>query len=253
MTLSLLLLSSSTLSHPMSTLASSPPSPSSSPALDPSFLPSNARVTDKVFFDISIAGVPAGTLSMGVFGDQAPVTVGNFLKVLNGQGQSASYMYSSVWRVLAGSCIDMGRVGGGGGKQLKREINESGVMRIKTENAADWTRNTEVNGLKHAEPFLLTMVRGGGTFEFSVTTAPVPALDRDHVVFGRLLMKPDEKERESNQAVVDKIGRVKVSTDDIVASKTLFAAAGKGFDPRAKIIYLNKPLQKIVVTAVGML
>lgn len=53
--------------------------------------------------------------------------------------------------------------------------------------------------------------------------------------------------------MIEKILKVKVSTDDPIASKKIFAAAGKGFDPRAKIIFLNKPLQKIVVTAAGTL
>jgi hypothetical protein len=33
----------------------------------------------------------------------------------------------------------------------------------------------------------------------------------------------------------------------------VFASAGKGFDPRAKIIFLNKPLRKIVVKECGKL
>jgi cyclophilin family peptidyl-prolyl cis-trans isomerase len=205
---------------------------------------------------MSIAGQPAGRFTMGLFGKNSPEIVGNFLKVLNGEGQSASYVYSTVWRVLDGYCIDMGRVVGGGGKKLKKEINESGVMRIKTGNAADWTRNTEINELKHVEPFLLTMKRGGGTYEFSVTTQANEELDKDHVVFGRLLMKEgggEEKYRKGNEEVIESILKVKVSTDDPIASKKIFAAAGKGFDPRAKIIYLNKPLQKIVVTGAGTL
>lgn len=32
--------------------------------------------------------------------------------------------------------------------------------------------------------------------------------------------------------------QVPVSTDDPIQSKKLFSSAGKGFDPRAKIIYL---------------
>ena len=33
-------------------------------------------------------------------------------------------------------------------------------MRISAANAADWTSNTEVNDLRHTEPFLLTTKRG---------------------------------------------------------------------------------------------
>jgi hypothetical protein len=45
--------------------------------------------------------------------------------------------------------------------------------------------------------------------------------------------------------------QVPVSTDDPIQSKKLFSSAGKGFDPRAKIIYLYKPLKKIQVRNTG--
>ncbi len=45
--------------------------------------------------------------------------------------------------------------------------------------------------------------------------------------------------------------QVPVSTDDPIQSKKLFASAGKGFDPRAKIIYLYKPLKKIQIRNTG--
>jgi hypothetical protein len=48
-------------------------------------------------------------------------------------------------------------------------------------------------------------------------------------------------------------GQVPISKEDPLGSKTVFAAAGKGFDPRAKIIYLNKPLQKITIAKAGVM
>jgi len=90
----------------------------------------------------------------------------------------------------------MGRIVGGGGKRLEKNINPSGYMRISTSNAADWTRNLDANYLSHDRPFLLTQKKGGGTFEFSVTLAANPKLDQDNIVFGELL---------SGQEVVDQI------------------------------------------------
>lgn len=55
-----------------------------------------------------------------------------------------------------GVCIDLGRITGGGGKKLQKNINESGYMRISSANAAAWTENTEMNRLSHEKPFLLT-------------------------------------------------------------------------------------------------
>lgn len=59
--------------------------------------------------------------------------------------------------------------------------------RVSSSNAAEWTRNDEVNGLKHDTPFLLTTKKGGGTYEFSITLAADRKLDSDHIVFGRML------------------------------------------------------------------
>jgi cyclophilin family peptidyl-prolyl cis-trans isomerase len=86
-----------------------------------------------------------------------------------------------------GKCIDLGRITGGGGKKLERKINESGYMRVSSANAAEWTRNDDANLLRHDAPLLLTTPRGGGTYEFSITLAPNTQLDKDHLVFGKLL------------------------------------------------------------------
>jgi cyclophilin family peptidyl-prolyl cis-trans isomerase len=131
-------------------------------------------------------------------------------QVLDNKAQGASYDFSTVWRVQQDSCIDFGRVVGGGGKKLQKNINESGYMRIASENAAAWTSNTEVNDLRHTEPYLLTMKRGGGTYEFSVTLRANAELDKDHVVFGQLLMGEGEEMKRSNEEVVKEILKVKV-------------------------------------------
>jgi cyclophilin family peptidyl-prolyl cis-trans isomerase len=75
-----------------------------------------------------------------------------------------------------------------------------------------------------------------------VTLAPDAQLDKTNLVFGRVL---------EGEEVVRRVSEVPVSREDYISSKSLFAAAGKGFDPRAKIIYLNKPLQKVVVKQAG--
>ena len=58
-----------------------------------------AQVTDKVYFDVEIAGKPAGRFTFGLYGKDAPTITGNFLKVLDGKAQGASYDYSTVFRV----------------------------------------------------------------------------------------------------------------------------------------------------------
>lgn len=44
-----------------------------------------------------------GRLTFALFGKEAPTITGNFLKVLDGKAQGASYDYSSVWRVQKAS------------------------------------------------------------------------------------------------------------------------------------------------------
>lgn len=138
--------------------------------------------------DLDIGGKPAGRVVMGLYGKEAPNTVENFMRLVEGRGQGgATYLFSSVFRVEPGKCIDLGRITGGGGKKLEKKINESGVMRVSSANAAEWTRNDDTNLLRHDKPFLLTTNRGGGTYEFSITLSPNAKLDRDHLVFGRML------------------------------------------------------------------
>lgn len=47
--------------------------------------PTQANVTSRVFFDISIGGQPAGRVVIGLFGDDLPKTVENFEKLATGE------------------------------------------------------------------------------------------------------------------------------------------------------------------------
>ena len=53
----------------------------------------------QVFFDVAIGGQPVGRLTFALYGNDAPTICGNFLKVLDGQAQGASYLYSTIFRV----------------------------------------------------------------------------------------------------------------------------------------------------------
>jgi hypothetical protein len=58
-----------------------------------------------VFFDVAIGGETVGRLTFALFGKEAPTITGNFLKVLDGKAQGASYDFSTVWRVQKASAL----------------------------------------------------------------------------------------------------------------------------------------------------
>merc|ERR1712065_93755 len=113
----------------------------------------DAKVTNKVFFDVDIDGKPAGRIVMGLFGDVVPKTVENFRALCTGEkgkgkrGKPLHYKGSTFHRIIP-----------------------------------DFM-------LKHDRPGLLSMANAGpGTngSQFFVTTVVTSWLDGKHVVFGQV-------------------------------------------------------------------
>jgi cyclophilin family peptidyl-prolyl cis-trans isomerase len=63
-------------------------------------------------------------------------------------------------------------------------------------------------------------------------------LDEDNLVIGKVL---------SGMEVVGRINDIPVSREDSLGSKAAFSNAGKGFDPRAKLASVDRPLKQIKV------
>jgi peptidyl-prolyl cis-trans isomerase B (cyclophilin B) len=75
------------------------------------------RVTDKVWFDITIGGQPAGRIEIGLFGEVVPKTAKNFKELA--ERQTNGYKGSSFHRVITDFMIQGGdytRGDGTGGK-----------------------------------------------------------------------------------------------------------------------------------------
>lgn len=157
----------------------------------PTPLPAAPEITARVRLGIIIADLPQQFLVLGLYGGDAPDSVTNFVALCDGklkQAPGISYAGSLVSKIRReDGYLLAGTPAGGQATSVEKSIDSTGYVRSEFVAKADKMQSTDANALRHDRAGLVSMRRGGGAFEFALTSGAAPTLDGENVVVGEVL------------------------------------------------------------------
>ena len=148
---------------------------------------------------------------------------------LGSESIPVTYAYSQVWSVQRGKRIDAGQVQG------------KFALRL-----APTTPLTEGAGISHDAAGLLSVKRGGGVFDFGITTAARSEYDEDYVVIGRVLEGMD------SVAALDALPVVKAADALNVEAASNSREKACAYGSANSYCAQNKPLRKVLLLRVAV-
>ena len=149
---------------------------------------------------------------------------------LGAESLPVTYAYSTVWSIQRGKRIDAGALQG---KFALRQ--------------APATPLTEASTLSHDAAGLLSVKRGGGSFDFGISTAPLPEYDEDFAVIGRVVEGMD------SIAALDQLTVVKAADAFNIEATTASRAKACQYDSPQPFCAQGKPLHKVTLARVSAL
>ena len=144
---------------------------------------------DRVVLDLTTAGSePLGRLYLGLSREAAPESVQWFVSLAKGQlttglGEDpAKLERSNLVRIERDRAVVLGALTQRGGiKRIEPGVTRPKVVPVQPPQTAD------SNSISHAAAGLLSVRKGGGSFEFTITPRANTNLDRDNIVVGSVL------------------------------------------------------------------